>query len=542
VKKLIVALAALGAFMIVPAAAASGWTASVPFTNVVASSPATGGGYPDPDSTPDPGTCTSGTFTNRSESWIANDPGTENLVGTSKFFFDIYSTFYNFYLGSYTILNGNPVANNQVQGYDCLSTGTQAMPPSWTNSTDPNVDFDTKHRAYQVVLPFNAYWTNLHPNGAIYLSYSDDYGRTWQTGNGGQPLEHSPNQSSLAFGHVEDKQWVAVDHFPTSRCADTVYAMWAVFNGAAVKVRYAISRDRGMTFEKDRTLSAPSQVGPAVTYVYPSVGADGTVYAAVVSFPPSGKASNIYVTSSRDCGRTWAPFNVAVSDVGIYPGVSLPNTRFRDGIVESFVASPTYPGHTYLTWENWDGAQFDVYFSHSENYGATWAAPQLVNDNVDSGTATDQFQPSVAAGPGGAVAVAFYDRRQACPTGDPSISRPGAVNFCIDTSLQAYKDTGAGPVKRGANVRISEFTWDPEQPLQTVDGIGQISCPAHSDPCPVTFIGDYFGLAVSGTSIYALFVSTHYPSGVMGDDAQGPVYYQQQVLAKVPRMGFGSDY
>jgi len=28
----------------------------------------------------------------------------------------------------------------------------------------------------------------------------------------------------------------------------------------------------------------------------------------------------------------------------------------------------------------------------------------------------DQFQPSVAAGPGGAVAVAFYDRRAACPT------------------------------------------------------------------------------------------------------------------------------
>src|SRR6266516_3256229 len=71
-------------------------------TNTVASSPATGGGYPDPDGTPAPGTCTTGSFnSNRSESWIANDPGTENLGGTSKFFFDLYSTFYNFYLGSY---------------------------------------------------------------------------------------------------------------------------------------------------------------------------------------------------------------------------------------------------------------------------------------------------------------------------------------------------------------------------------------------------------------------------------------------------------
>jgi hypothetical protein len=36
-------------------------------------------------------------------------------------------------------------------------------------------------------------------------------------------------------------------------------------------------------------------------------------------------------------------------------------------------------------------------------------------------------------------------------------------------------------------------------------------------------------------------VSTHYPSGVTADDG-GPVYYQQQVLATVPRTGFGAGY
>jgi len=305
--------------------------------------------------------------------------------------------------------------------------------------------------------------------------------------------------------------------------------------------RYAVSYDCGQTFTKDRTLSAPSQVGPGVTYVYPSVGVDGTVYASVVSFPPSGKASNIYVTSSKDCGRTWAPFVVAVPDVGFFPATSLPNTRFRDGIVESFNASPTYPGHAYLTWENWDGEQMDVYFSHTEDFGESWSDPELVNDNVDAVAVTDQFQPSVAAGPNGAVAVAFYDRRRPCETGDPSIAHPGEVNFCIDTSLQAYHDDGSGPVPVGDNVRIGEFQWDPEQPLQHVDGIGQAACPAHSDPCPVTFIGDYFGLAISSGNLYALFVSTHYPSGVTADEG-GPVYYQQQVLAKISRSTFGATY
>jgi hypothetical protein len=60
--------------------------------------PTPGWGYPDPFGAPIPGTCTSGPFnSNRSE--FAVEPGTENLVGTSKFFLDKYSTFCNFYLG-----------------------------------------------------------------------------------------------------------------------------------------------------------------------------------------------------------------------------------------------------------------------------------------------------------------------------------------------------------------------------------------------------------------------------------------------------------
>src|SRR5215207_523687 len=83
------------------------WQQAVTVTNQVASSPVAGGGYPTPDGVYVPGTCGPGMMnSNRSESWIASDRGTENLVGTSKFFFDRYSTFYNFHLGSYTIPGG----------------------------------------------------------------------------------------------------------------------------------------------------------------------------------------------------------------------------------------------------------------------------------------------------------------------------------------------------------------------------------------------------------------------------------------------------
>jgi hypothetical protein len=515
----------------------------VPFTNQVASSPTKGGGYPVPagQTAPDPGTCRLGDYNaNRSESWIAVQPGTENLVGASKFFFEKYSTFYMFHLGAYTIPNGSPAGNVQIPGYDCISTGTQEMPPSWTDNTDPNVDFDSKGRAYQVTLPFNAYWVNMHPNGAIGVVYSDDLGRSWTVGNGGNFLDMLPNSSSLSFGDVVDKQWVAVNRGAVSPYVDHVYAMWSVFNGNAVKIRFAKSVDRGATFTPARTITPPSVVGPSTTYIYPAVDGAGTLYASVASFAAASGSSSaeLYVARSTNDGNTFTWFDTGQRAHGT-PGCCLPNTTFRDGILENFAASPTHPGHLYLTYEDWNGTQFDVKFIQSSDFGMTWTEPVIVNDAANSAT-TDQFQPSVAAGPGGAVVVAFYDRRADCPI-DRSVMHEdqGRSNFCIDVSVQAYKDSGAGAVAVGPNVRASEFTWDPEQPGQTIGGIDQMACAAHTDPCTSrAFIGDYFGLAISDLNVYTFAVSTHYPSSIRGD-GNARIYYQQQVLGTIPRADLG---
>ena len=108
-------------------------------------------------------------------------------------------------------------------------------------------------------------------------------------GNGGVPLEPANNASAKQLGHVEDKQWIAVNHIPGNRFQDHVYATWAVFNGAGgIKVRMAVSRDRGQTFDKAVTITPPSQVGAGATLLYPVIDAAGDVYVAVVSFPPNG--------------------------------------------------------------------------------------------------------------------------------------------------------------------------------------------------------------------------------------------------------------
>jgi hypothetical protein len=543
-----IAVAAALAFGLVAANAATAsaqlWSPGPPAANTVVSKPSTGGGYPVPpgQEAPDPGTCRAGQYnSNFSESWVAVKPGTEQLVGVSKFFFETFSTFYDFHNGSFWINNGVPMTANQVQGYDCISTGTQEMPPSWTNNTDPNADFDTQGRVYMVTLPFNAFWANLHPNSNIAISFSDDMGQHWIKGNGGEPLEHAPNWTAKSLGFVEDKQWVAVNHIPGNRFQDHVYAAWAIYNGSTTKIRVAVSRDRGQSFSKAMTLSAPSQTGPVVEFVYPAVDAAGNVYISVAADKPTGKdQKTLYVARSTDDGVTWSEF-MPVAQASQIPACCLPNTTFRDGILEHFTASPDYPGHLYMVWEDWDGSQYDVKFSQSIDFGETWSTPIRVNDNANP-AATDQFQPQVAAGPGGAVAVNFYDRRADCPN-DPSIlpEHVGRQNFCIDVSLQAFKDQGtpAGAVPVGGNVRVSEFTWDPEQPGQTIGGIDQMACAAHTNPCGLrAFIGDYFGLAISSQNVYTLAVSTHYPSGVIGDGNQ-QVYYQQQVLETVSRAALG---
>jgi hypothetical protein len=540
------------------------WHSSVAATVSLVSSPTSGGGYP--ENPPVEGGCVGPTAgvsnfnANHSESHVTVKPGTEQLVGSSKFFFDKFSTIYNFYLGSFNI-NGTSgtASNNIVQGYDCstITPGTlvQTMPPSWTNTTDPNVGFDTKGRVYQTMLPFNAFWTNLHPDGEITVSYSDNVGANWVTGNGGQALEQVPNSSSFQLGHVEDKQWVAVNHYPGSRFQDHVYATWDIVDGnvgSTVKLRAAVSRDRGQTFSKATTIVSSSVDQLRDQFSQPAVDPAGDLYVAYTNIGTKSNTADLFVTRSTDDGRTFSTpvFAGSGRTIGVASG-RVTNTTFRDGINYAFAVSQDYPGHLYLAYNDFNGTQYDTFLIQSTDGGQTWSQPSHVNDDWNSGKVADHFQPAVAAGPGGAVAVAFYDRRAVCPS-DASIipQDQGRSNFCINTTVQAYKDSGAGAVAVGSNIRASKATWDPQQPgllvnadgsttdLQKLGGLGQMACASHNDPCRLSFIGDYFGLAISAGNIYTLSVSTHYPSNVKADDGT-TLYYQQQVLGTISRASAG---
>ena len=106
------------------------------------------------------------------------------------------------------------------------------------------------------------------------------------------------------------------------------------------------------------------------------------------------------------------------------------------------------------------------------------------------------------------------------------------------------RTAAAAPCRSAANVRISQFTLGsgaagtaPRRPLAVPmrrrHGIHARRAAGSS----ATTSGSRSPAATSTRSM----VSTHYPSNVTADEG-GPIYYQQQVLATVPRAGIGAGY
>jgi hypothetical protein len=542
-------------------AAARGWEQRVPFHAQVVSSPVSGGGYP--GAKPAPGGCVRGAYdSNFSEGALALRPRSERLVGGSKAFFGRWSTYKASHTVSFSFSRasrhgqaGVPrqaaprhhhadrvrATTHFVGGFDCISTGSQKMPPSWTNATDPNLVWDARGRVHQLVLAYNAFWgTVKQPNGNVYSVYSDDAGRTWRPGNGGRPVEAGPDLSVDSATYL-DKPWITANPRRSGPRAGHVYGAWVLFTDSGAEIHTAVSRDRGRSWSRARTVATPQALGPDNPWPMIAVGRDGVVHLSYVSYgkPPAHGTSipaALWTARSTDDGRTWSGFRRVAATTAI-GGSTLPGTTVHRSIVQYLAVSPDRPRHLYVVWNRLRHRQVDVMLSASRDGGRNWSRPRRVND--DAGSA-HQFSATVAAGPRSAVAVGFYDMRARCPRHDPAILRAdrGRRDTCIGLSLQAYHDSYGHLVRTTRNVLVSRHLWDPYQPGQTRGGLPQRACEDASATCDDIFLGDYFSMQVSRSRVYLLSASTHPRSRVRGDNGRR-LHYQQQVLTTVRRSALG---
>jgi hypothetical protein len=182
----------------------------------------------------------------------------------------------------------------------------------------------------------------------------------------------------------------------------------------------------------------------------------------------------------------------------------------------------------YVSYEDGSAGLSNVYLTASYDGGATWSSPIVVNDN---GGPAEALQPNLNVAPNGTVAVAFYDRRLACPkqsdadaSGSGIIHDPGTTaspgtpwgraNYCVNTAIQFYKPD-LQPI--GHNIRLSQHTWDPQ-----LSALHQ-GCICSSG----TFIGDYFGIDSGGGYTFVTSVSTFNAA------SENPNFHQQQIVARI---------
>jgi hypothetical protein len=469
-----------------------------------------------------------------SESDLRVDPAhPRHLIGQSKWF--VSAEGYNHLLGFYESWDGGATwpVQGHVPGYE-----------GWTDNTDPVGAFDPWGNFYSLILPYvfvyNKSGGHVYDNGskqanpalppeAISVAVhpaapaASQTASNWITTHDRHPdyVFTVPNAST----NTPDKQWIAIDTNPSSPHYGRVYAMFTQFvlNPSRILLSYADARPDGTHTDWSAPQVLPTIPGhPWDTYLLPHVAPDGTVYTTVTNNPVSqGFLNNaIYLISSRDGGVTWQGPTLVI------PSVQSPtyrNTTFTEGIVNSFgLGTKQVNGHwpLYVAYENEDPDGFSrVYVTGSLDGGVTWSAPIRVNDGPDD---VEAMQPRVEVAPSGAVAVTFYDRRLACPSQDDvasgvqhdPLAPAGQTNFCVNTAIQFYRPN-LTPV--GHNIRLSQFTWDP-----------QLNAPKRFCVCgSSTFLGDYFGLDFGGGYAYTTSISTY-------DYGQNPSNYQQQIVARVP--------
>ena len=357
---------------------------------------------------------------------------------------------------------------------------------------DPVLAANAKGRFYYATLADDASGRSI-----IGVARSTDGGKTWSA-----PVDASPGRPATAF---QDKPWIAVD----MRHRRNVYVVWREDQeDGRRRMLFSRSTNGGVRFRSPIELPTPTD--PNVASCDPrngaqvAVGPKGEVYVVWI-----GENFKLCFQRSLDGGVTFTTAREFVHPEAIGHhqencvgggGVPVARTVLDGDIrVEEWpslavdTSSSAYKGTVYVAVAS-DGPdtrsddEADVFLLYSRDGGTTWQvlgtpAEELIPTDTlipatrlnDDETSNDQFHPTVAVGPGGTVAVTWYDRRLS--------DDPLRENWEIDVFSAVSHDGGE---TFGTNFRVSDESFPPSQTNPNTNGLG--GC----------YMGEYNGLVPSG--------------------------------------------
>ena len=337
---------------------------------------------------------------------------------------------------------------------------------NYGRATDPWVTFAPDGVVFQMALAFQGAILQPGSSSAMLVARSTDGGRSWSEAT---PLIVS---GSTFFN---DKNTITAD--PTD--ARYVYAVWdrlALAGGGPALL--ARTTDGGLTWEAARVIYDPgpsSQTIGSQIVVLPN-GTLVNVFTQIDPGPNGTQVASIQVIRSTDSGGGWSgPTKVAdLLPVGVRDPVT--QQPVRDGsIIPEIAVAPN--GELLIVWQDarFSGGVIDgIALSRSSDGGLTWSTPVQVN----SAPSVPAFTPTIRVRADGTIGVMYYDLRSDTP--DPAT---------LPTELILARSNDAA-------------TWTDVRLTPTFDLLTAPDAGGY-------FLGDYQGLAASGSVFIPLFVRTN---------------------------------
>ncbi len=338
----------------------------------------------------------------------------------------------------------NEIFRLPMRGYYSVDGGTSwggvdlPLPPPKTKSgldfgSDPTLAFDSSNNLFYGYIVVHFGRGNGINGTEMAVARSVDGGRTY------------PTVAFFGFengaNHFNDKPMITADQNAGSPFRDNVYIAWDAASGGSSGggVRVARSQDHGATFSITRA-DDPNGPGKSIG-ASPAVGPNGEVYVAWNDYA----ANAIVFNRSFDAGQTWGlPTTISAKTLPF--DIPIPAESFRGALVYPSLdvdrSSGAHRGRIYCSWMDLTAAKVtDIFFSYSDNAGATWSAPAPVTDQLP--TAVDRFNHWMSVDPiTGDVNVAFYDTRN------------DTTGFRYQTDYYLAKSSD-GTTFSGADLRVS---------------------------------------------------------------------------------------
>jgi len=239
----------------------------------------------------------------------------------------------------------------------------------------------------------------------------------------------------------------------------------------------------------------------------------GDVYVAYIDHL-SYESMRIWVVRSMDGGVTWSP--TAFPLAGAIPPQDPTSTlRCNRTALTSDIFIKTAPqiaidstGRLHIVYmRDPDGLNVgdtsDIFYRRSSNEGLTWDPEVRINDDA---TFNDQWNPTLALGSGGTVAISWYDRRN------------DLGNVTFDRYLALSQDGGV--------------TWEPNTRLSDVSSNVAPTIDLWK-PC---YHGEYDSLTAEGGRVHAIWSDDR---NIQNEEFNADVWYE---AVPIPWWVFGDDF